>query len=95
MRRKRYFNGILTVNAALLAGLLWVQVAGENTLTPTAEAQVRGRPSEIPSPLNPANQRLQIIESLGKLNQSVEALKKQLESGSIKVEVTNLDQMVK
>ena len=92
MRRRTYLNGILTVNAVLLAGLMWVQVGGQPMLANTATAQVRTKPAKVHVP-NSANQRQKMIDELRDLSQSMEALKKQLDSGTIKVEVTNLDQL--
>lgn len=94
MRRKNYLNGILTVNAALLTGLLWVQLAGQPVFSNTAAAQSSRDRSPVKVP-NAASQRQKIIEELGKLSQSVEAMKRHVESGSLKVEVTNLDQIAK
>ncbi len=95
MRRRNYLNGILTVNAVLLTGLLWVQVAGHPLPANSATAQVRSKPrgQQIVVPPNAAGQRQKMIEGMKTLNQSVEALKQQIESGTIKVEVTNLDEI--
>lgn len=93
MRRRNYLNGILTVNAVLLTGLLWVQVAGQPLLANSATAQVRTKPrgqTPIIMP-NASGQRQRMIDELKTLSKSVEALNQQIESGTIKVEVTNLD----
>jgi hypothetical protein len=95
MRRRNYLSVILTINAALLAGLLWVQVADQPLLAGEASAQSRTRPplGEPPIvPPNAASQRAEMISELKKLGQSMEAIKRQLDSG-VKAEVTNLDQI--
>ncbi len=96
MRRKTYLNGILTINAALLTGLLWVQVADQPVLANTASAQVRtSRGQAPPMATFEYTQRQKIIDELVKLGKSMEAMKKQIVSGTIKVEVSNLDQVGK
>ena len=95
MRRRNYLNVILTINAALLAGLVWVQVADRPLLAGEASAQSRTRPPQGEPPIvppNAASQRHEMVGELKKLGQSLEAIKRQLDAG-IKVEVTNLDQM--
>ena len=42
MRQGSYLNVILTVNAVLLAGVLWTHVAGTPVLNSTANAQSAG-----------------------------------------------------
>lgn len=91
MRRNSYLNVILTVNALLLAGLVWVQVADEPLMANTATAQVRSKPTEIKVP-NAAAQRQAIVDELKKTNQSLEALKRTIESGGLQVEVANAEQ---
>lgn len=90
MRRRNYLNGILTVNAVLITGLLWVQVADQPLLANSATAQSSRVRAPVLGTYDFA-QRQKIIDELGKLTQSLEAIKKQIESGTIKVEVTNLD----
>lgn len=87
MRRETYLNVILTINAVLLAVVLWVQVAERPLLAETALAQ----PSRIKIP-NANDQRFQMINELKNMSKSLEVTRKLLESGKIKVEVTNLDQ---
>lgn len=90
MRRDTYLNVILTVNAMLLAGMLWTQVAEKPLLAETAIAQGSRNRVTIP---NAANQRKLIADEIKKLNKSMEATRKLIESGKIKIEVTNLDQI--
>lgn len=90
MRRRNYLNGILTVNAVLLTGLLWVQVVGQPLPANTASAQSsRVRPPVLGT--YDFAQRQKMIEELGKLTKAMEAMKQKVVSGTIKVEVTNLD----
>ena len=49
MRQTRYLNVILTVNALLLAALLWTAIAGQPLLVNEASAQVRTRYSTPPT----------------------------------------------
>ena len=92
MRQGTYLNVILTVNAALLAGLLWSQVAGSPVLTQSAVAQSAGAEKPAVGIPNAADQRQKAIEALRELNATVASLKKTIEGGKLKVEVTNFDQ---
>lgn len=94
MRRRNYLNGILTVNAVLLTGLLWVQVAEQPLLANSASAQSSRVRTPVLGTYDFA-QRQKIIEELGKLTKTVEAMNQQIKSGTIKVEVTNLDMVGK
>lgn len=92
MRPSRYLNAILTVNAVLLAVLVWTQVAGHGTLPlPGArEAAAQAQPAGIP---NAAAQRQQMIDSLRELRKSVEESNKLLKDGHLRVHVTNLHEI--
>ena len=91
MRQGNYLNVILTVNAVLLAGLVWTQVADTPLLVETASAQNRSRPGRpVPTVPNAGKQRERIAAKLVELKASVDATRGLLESGRIKVEVTNL-----
>jgi hypothetical protein len=87
MRQGSYLNVILTVNAVLLAGVLWTQIAGTPVLNSTANAQSAGGMG-IP---NAADQRQRQIEAIRDLKTSVDATNKLLTSGKLKVEVSNID----
>lgn len=91
MRQGTYLNVILTVNAALLGAVAWMQVAGQPALVQSAVAQ--GQPDPGAGIPNAADQRHKMIEALRELKASVDATKKTIESGKMKVEVTNLDQI--
>src|SRR2546422_10831601 len=94
MRQGTYLNVILTVNAALLTGILWGQCASHAVFSSQAAAQssgTTGAPSLIP--INAADQRQKQIEELRDVKGSIDALKKSIESGKVKVEVTNFDQL--
>ena len=93
MKRQRtsYLNVILTVNAVLLAGLLWTQISTSPPMAQEAVAQQRTkRSATIP---NAAEQRVRIIQAIQSLQRSTDATKKLLDSGKLKVEVTNLDEI--
>ena len=91
MRQAKYLNVILTVNAVLLGGLLWSQVASTTGLSSIAHAQSRTR--FVPRTVlpNAAKQRFDMIDAIRDLKSSVDASAELLRSGRLKVEVTNLD----
>ena len=89
IRQRTYLNVILTVNAVLLSALVWVQVAPRAVEASTANAQTRPRLG-IP---NAADQRQKTINELKSVNKSVQEMKQLLESGKVKVQVTNLDEI--
>lgn len=97
MRRRNYLNVILTVNALLLAGLLWTQIAGQ-PLVSAAFAQDEndqsdeGRQLGVP---NAGKQREVMISRLTSIEAAVRDLQRTLASGKIKVEVKNLDELSK
>ena len=93
MRKDTYLNIILTVNAILLATMLWVQVADQPILAENAVAQRRTKPPNQFTFPNDAAQRQKLIEEMQKMSKSVEATRKLIESGKLRVEVTNLDQI--
>lgn len=86
MRSRTYLNAILTINAFLLAALIWVQVATREPATPAAHAQQQGF-------VNAAAQRKMMINAIEAMQQSVEASNRLLESGKLRVQVTNLDEI--
>lgn len=86
MRHRTYLNVILTVNAALLAALVWVQIADQPILAGNAWAQ-RG-PATMP---NAAEQRLRMIHMLEQINKAMTDTRDLLKAGKARVEVTNLD----
>jgi hypothetical protein len=95
MRRGTYLNVILTVNAVLLTGLLWTQLADRPLLESEAAAEAQSR-TKTPNPPvipNAAAQRDRMINAIKDLKQSVDAQRKFLESGKLKVTVTNLDEI--
>jgi len=94
MRQHTYLNVILTVNACLLTGVLWTQIASGPPLAQTAAAEQAAMP-EIPrlGIPNAAEQRQKMITALTHLQRSVDAQQKLLQSGKVKVQVTNLDEL--
>lgn len=93
MRQSTYLNVILTVNAVLLTGILWTQLASGPALVPTAQAQTQPPGSGGVGIPNAADQRQRMIESLREIKGSVEATRRLLESGKVKVEVSNIDRL--
>ena len=95
MRQMKYLNTILTVNAVLLAVLLWTQVATTPVLAQPAVAQSRTRPSRtLPLLPNAAKQRDTQAALLREIKESVDATRHLLERGGFKVEVTNLEAII-
>ncbi len=92
MRRDTYLNIILTVNAILLATMLWVQIADQPLLAENAVAQRRTIPKK-PFVPNDAAQLQKLIEETKKMSNSMEAIHKLIESGKLRVEVTNLGEI--
>jgi hypothetical protein len=88
MTQGKYLNVILTANAVLLSAVVWVQVAG-NPLATTAHAQ---KPPETGIP-NAASQRQRMIEELQSMRTSVDAMRKTVEGGKMKVVIGNVDEL--
>ncbi len=86
MRQGRYLNIILTVNAILLAALIWVQITDRPAMVETAVAQSTPRHEGIP---NAADQRLRMIEALRDINRRLDRVERRLETGEIRVRVMN------
>ncbi len=87
-RQLNYLNFILTVNAVLLLAIAWGNVAEQPMLSQAAEADTRR--FVVP---NAADQRQKMIDALKGVRQSVNEQTRLLESGKVKVEVTNLDEV--
>ena len=88
MRQRTYLNVILTVNALLLACLLWTQVAAAPFAAQTAIAQE----PRLLIP-NAAEQRKKMIDAMEQINQSIDAQHRLLKSGAVTVKVANLDEI--
>lgn len=88
MRQSKYLNVILTVNAVLLAGVMWTQLSDRAAFSSAAHAQSSGSGF-----VNAAEQRQRMIEALNEIKGSVEATRKVVESGKMKVEVANIDKL--
>ena len=93
MGQGKYLNVILTVNAVLLTGLLWTQVAATPLLAGTAEAQNRTYGPKVPVIPNAAKQRDATIKAVKDVERAVNGLKASLENGRIKVQVSNLAEL--
>lgn len=92
MRDWRYLNVILTVNALLLAALLWTQIVAKGPVAHPALAQSTLDERALAVP-NASNQRQAIIDGLGDVRDSVEATRRLLESGNARVRVTNMPEL--
>jgi len=91
MRSMKYLNVILTINAGLLAILVWTQVAGRPVVA-AAEAAAND-PSPSGGIPNASEQRKLMIEALERVQQSVEASNRLLAEGELRVEVMNFHEM--
>ena len=90
MRQSTYMNVVLTVITVLLGGLLWMQVAGKPLFAQSADAD--GPRQRIAFP-NAAVQRDKLIAAMDKVQRAVTFSQKMLESGKVKVIVTNLGEI--
>ncbi len=85
MRQSRYLNVILTVNAVLLGGLLWTNVADQPLFVNEAVAQSRDY-----APPNSADLRKKQLDEVRAMRAATDAMYKLIKTGKFKVEVTNL-----
>jgi hypothetical protein len=94
MRQQKYLNVILTINAILLACLLWTQVADRPVLSDEATAQSRSQ-SRLPGVgiPNAAQQRMDMVEGIEDLKKAMAAQYRFLKSGELTVQVSNLDEI--
>ena len=86
MRRTKLTNLLLTLNALLMAGVLWALAAGHVPFASTAEA---GGPRVLGIP-NAAEQRLDMIKELRKLNATVADMRKEMDRVEFRVKVTSM-----
>ena len=91
MTQIKYLNVILTINAVLLAALVWSQVGAGPGLDAVASAQTAA-PDDAGIP-NAASQRQQIVEAIRRLDGKVEATNRLLSGGRLKVQVANLAEL--
>ena len=92
-KQTRCLNALLTINGLLLGALLWTQLADQPLLAGEADAQMRASASTEGGVPNAAQQRQKMIDALEDMKKSVDAMNKTMESGNLKVEVTNLDEI--
>jgi len=90
MRQRKYLNVILTVNALLLAALTWTQIAATPLLASEASADTKRPRIGVP---NAAAQRQDMIRAIRDLQRTNDETRRLLESGKIKVQVTNLGEL--
>ena len=94
MRQSKYLNFILTINALLLAALVWSVavnqplLAGEaHATTPQSRTKKARTPGGIP---NSSQQRNEMVVAMREMKASMDSTRKLLESGNVRVQVTNL-----
>ena len=92
MRQGRYLNVILTINAALLSALVWNGLAEKPLMSAQAQAQNQMTPIGDGVP-NAGKQRQFMLEALRDIRSQLEEMETKMESGAIKVQVTNLDEL--
>ena len=95
MTQIKYLNVILTVNAMLLAALLWSQLSEQPVLSLPAMAQsaAGGVNADDPGIPNAGTQRQKIVEAIQRLEGKVEATNRLLSGGRLKVQVANLAEL--
>lgn len=92
-KQNRCLNTLLSINALLLGGVLWTQLADSPLLDRSADAQMRTAIAGEPGIPNAAQQREKMIQTMLDMKKSVDSLTKTLESGDLNVEVSNLDEV--
>lgn len=92
MRQRRHIDFLLAANAVLLAALLWAMLATQPIGAGEVHAQsYRGAVGEgIP---NAAGQRQKLIEETKETRKMVEKMEQLLRKGTIRVKVTNIDDL--
>ncbi|MHC5022326.1 MAG: hypothetical protein ACYTGG_00245 [Planctomycetota bacterium] len=100
MQQGTYLNVILTINAILLAALVWVSLgpaeadAQQVRPNPEPSSPVRSSPfTGTPFPINPGAQRIRMIELLEHISAATLETNDQLEAGEARVQVTNLSEI--
>lgn len=102
MRQLTLLNSLLLANTIILGGILWTQIA-ERPFAESAMAVPQSRPTQPVEPTrggvpNAGLQRLEMLQELQRIRvileqhgRLLEGLGKVFSSGSIKVEVNNVD----
>ena len=88
-RQGTYLNIVLTALTLVVGALLWTQFASRGGMVRSSFASDRST-SGIP---DAGEQRERIIRELREMRGTLEATRKLMESGRVKVQVTNLDQI--
>ncbi len=86
MKRFKYLEFILTVNALLLGGMLWVNLA-HSPLPAHASAVAQDGPLGIP---NAGAQRLEMINAIRNVSANVKALRSDLKTMEFNVRVISM-----
>lgn len=92
MKKNRTLEGLLAVNAVLLGVIAWSQVA-DQPFAREATAQSRSIQNEPFRFPNAAAQRAEMLKAMKAVEKKIEANTKLMQAG-LKVEVTNLDEIV-
>ena len=102
MRQSRYLNAILTVNAVLLAGVLWTSLADTTPFVRSAVAQATSRPRPsglqtppVPNIPNASAQRYQTINELREIKSILRSIRQELDATEFDVRVTNVNEFNK
>jgi hypothetical protein len=90
--KNRTLEGLLAVNAVLLGVIAWTQVA-DQPFTREATAQSRTTQNDPFRFPNAATQRADLVKAMKAVEKKIEENSKLLKAG-LKVEVTNLDEIV-
>ena len=77
--------------AILLAALLWVGLTSGPVFDSEASAQVRPRYPTPPTVANAGEQRERMLKAMSKLQASVDAMRSQMDRGSLPVRVVNAE----
>ncbi|MFO0828113.1 MAG: hypothetical protein U0572_08180 [Phycisphaerales bacterium] len=92
IRRRSYLNGILTVNACLLAALVWSNFAGGPSVA-VALPQSSSQDANEGGVPNAGLQRLQTLNEIKALRSDFEKFAAAVTGGKLKVNVGNLSEI--
>lgn len=93
-RARSYLNGILTVNAVLLAALVWTNVGGGPATANASPFPIQAEDG-VPNAPNAAAQRERLINEIKSLRDDVRSLESVFTSGKVKVSVGNVNEFKK
>jgi hypothetical protein len=97
VRSRGFLSGILTVNAVLLAALVWTNITegpSRAEAAPVAPVAQSDDPPQIGVP-NAGAQRERLIAEVRSLREDVRALEQAVNSGRMKVTISNFSELKK